>query len=70
MDPVLIALALLAVPSFLGALRQRSAEAVLLLSWLAVPLAAVLMWKYRNEMEQFVDWAEARRRNQRRRVHV
>jgi len=48
MDPVLIALALLAVPSFLGALRQRSAEAVLLLSWLAVPLAAVLMWKYRN----------------------
>ena len=29
-----------------------------------------LMWKYRNEMERFVDWAAARRRYQRRRVHV
>jgi len=29
-----------------------------------------LMWKYRSQMEQFVDWAEARRRYQRRRVHV
>ncbi len=29
-----------------------------------------LMWKYRNQMERFVDWAEARRRYQRRRVHV
>jgi len=29
-----------------------------------------LMWKYRNQMESFVDWAAARRRYQRRRVHV
>lgn len=29
-----------------------------------------LMWKYRDQMERFVDWAEARRRYQRRRVHV
>src|SRR5690242_5660547 len=29
-----------------------------------------LMWKYRDQMERFVDWAEARRRDQRRRVHV
>lgn len=29
-----------------------------------------LMWKYRNQMEQFVDWAAERRRWQRRRVHI
>ena len=29
-----------------------------------------LLWKYRNQMEQFVDWAAARRRAQRRRIHV
>jgi hypothetical protein len=29
-----------------------------------------LMWKYRNQMERFVDWAEARRRYQRQRVHA
>ena len=29
-----------------------------------------LMWKYRNQMERFVDWAEARRSYQRRRVRV
>jgi hypothetical protein len=29
-----------------------------------------LMWKYRDQMEQFVNWAAERRRYQRRRVHV
>jgi hypothetical protein len=29
-----------------------------------------LRWKYRNEMERFVDWAAARRRYQRRRIHA
>ena len=47
-DPVLTAFALLAVPGFLGELRKRSAGAVLLLCWIAVPLTAVLVWQYRN----------------------
>ncbi len=29
-----------------------------------------LMWKYRDQMERFVDWAAERRRLQRRRIHV
>src|SRR5258708_17915065 len=29
-----------------------------------------LMWKYRNQMESFVDYAAAPRRYQRRRAHV
>jgi hypothetical protein len=29
-----------------------------------------LMWKYRDQLERFVDWAAERRRFQRRRVHV
>ena len=29
-----------------------------------------LMWKYRDQMERFVDWAAERRRFQRRRIHV
>lgn len=48
MDPVLFALAGLALPGFLAALYRRSADAVLLASWIAVPLAAVLVWNYRN----------------------
>jgi hypothetical protein len=36
------------VPSFLVALRKRSGEATLLACWLAVMLAAVLGWQYRN----------------------
>jgi len=47
-DPVLLASALVAVPSFFLALRKRSAEATLLACWLAVPAAAVLGWQYRN----------------------
>src|SRR5258708_22874967 len=29
-----------------------------------------LMWKYRNQMERFMDWAEARSLYQRTRVHA
>ena len=29
-----------------------------------------LMWKYRDQMERFVDWAAERRRLQRRRVQI
>jgi len=47
-DPVLTAFALVAVPGFIGELRKRSAGAVLLLCWIAVPLAAALVWQYRN----------------------
>ncbi len=47
-DPLLTALALASLPAFAVALRKRSAEAVLLFSWLAVFLAAVAGWRYRN----------------------
>jgi hypothetical protein len=47
-DPVLTAAALVAAPWFVMELRRRSAGAVLLLSWLAVPLAAAFTWRYRN----------------------
>lgn len=47
-DPVLTALTLVAVPGFLRDVRRRTADAVLLLCWLAVPLAAVFVWHYRN----------------------
>jgi hypothetical protein len=47
-DPVLLASALVAVPSFLLALRKRSGEATLLACWLAVLAASVLGWQYRN----------------------
>jgi hypothetical protein len=47
-DPVLFALAVLSLPGLVRAFRQRSAEAVLLASWLGVLLSAVVLWKYRN----------------------
>jgi hypothetical protein len=47
-DPVLLASALVALPSFVVALRRRSGEATLLACWLAVVIAAVLGWQYRN----------------------
>jgi Dolichyl-phosphate-mannose-protein mannosyltransferase len=47
-DPVLTAFTLAAAPAFLRELRKRSAGAVLLLCWMAVPLAAALLWQYRN----------------------
>jgi hypothetical protein len=48
LDPVLVAAALVAIPAFIGALRKRSPEAVLLACWSAVVLASVLGWGYRN----------------------
>jgi len=47
-DPVLTALALASLPAFVVALRKRSAEAVLLGSWLAMCLLTVAVWRYRN----------------------
>jgi hypothetical protein len=44
----LTAFALVAVPGFLVEVRRRSAGAVLLACWIAAPLAAVLVWQYRN----------------------
>jgi 4-amino-4-deoxy-L-arabinose transferase-like glycosyltransferase len=47
-DPVLLALALTALPTWFGEMRKRSAEATLLACWLAPMLAAVFLWQYRN----------------------
>lgn len=47
-DPVLLAVALVAVPLFVKELRRRSWTATLLFCWIAVPLAATLAWQYRN----------------------
>lgn len=52
MDPLLLAVFLMAVPGLLRALRRRAessgAPAVLLACWLAAPAAAMLVWQYRN----------------------
>lgn len=47
-DPVLPALALIALPAWLAAIRKRSADALLLACWLTPVLAAVFLWHYRN----------------------
>jgi 4-amino-4-deoxy-L-arabinose transferase-like glycosyltransferase len=47
-DPVLLALALTALPAWFDELRKRSAEATLLACWFAPMLAAVFLWQYRN----------------------
>jgi hypothetical protein len=47
-DPVLTALALVALPAFAGQLKRRSAPALLLGCWMGVLLAAVFFWQYRN----------------------
>ncbi|HEV3201324.1 MAG TPA: glycosyltransferase family 39 protein [Bryobacteraceae bacterium] len=47
-DPVLTAIALVALPGFLGELRKRSSPAVLLACWMAMVAAAVLSFQYRN----------------------
>jgi hypothetical protein len=47
-DPVLTALAVVAVPGFFADLRRRSAPAVLLFCWIAGILGAVFFWQYRN----------------------
>jgi hypothetical protein len=48
MDPVLTAFALVGLPGFLWELRKRSGPAVLLVCWLAMVVAAVLGFQYRN----------------------
>lgn len=48
LDPVLLALAVAAIPTFWREVRRRSAPAVLLVLALALPAAAVLVWPYRN----------------------
>ncbi len=47
-DPVLLAVFLVAAPGFLRELRRRSAGALLLGCWLAVLAGSVLVWQYRN----------------------
>ena len=47
-DPVLVAVALTALPRFVVEVRKRSAAPVLLLCWLATLTAAVFGWQYRN----------------------
>ena len=47
-DPLLLAAAAVAVPAFLRDLRGRRAAPVLLAAWMAVMLAAMMAWHYRN----------------------
>ena len=47
-DPLLLAAAFSALPTFFGDLRRRTAAATLLAAWMAVTVAAVLFWQYRN----------------------
>jgi hypothetical protein len=48
MDPVLLAVALVALPGFFVALRKRAPAATLLLCWIIPALASVSVWHYRN----------------------
>ena len=48
LDPVLLAVSVVAFLSVVQLLRRRSGADVLLLLWLAVPLAAAFFWQYRN----------------------
>ena len=47
-DPILLAVAVAAVPAFLSDLRRRTCAPVLLTAWIAVTLGAALGWQYRN----------------------
>ena len=47
-DPLLLATAFSALPAFLTDLRRRTAASTLVAAWMAVMLAAVLGWQYRN----------------------
>ena len=47
-DPLLLAVAAAAIPAFLRDLRGRRTAPVLLAAWMAVMLAAMLAWQYRN----------------------
>lgn len=48
LDPVLTAAVVVSLPGFFGALRKRSAAAVLLACWTAVVLGSAFGWQYRN----------------------
>jgi hypothetical protein len=48
LDPVLMVLAVSALFALWQAVRRRSAAAILLLLWLALPVAAAFKWQYRN----------------------
>jgi 4-amino-4-deoxy-L-arabinose transferase-like glycosyltransferase len=48
MDPLLVAFAVTAVPTWIESVRKRSAEATLLACWLAPMIASVFLWQYRN----------------------
>jgi hypothetical protein len=47
-DPLLLAAAAAAMPAFLRDLRGRRTAPVLLAAWIALTLAAMLAWQYRN----------------------
>lgn len=47
-DPVLFAAALISTPAFVSACRKRSPRALVLLAWIAVTVATVLSFQYRN----------------------
>ncbi len=47
-DPLLLATAFSAIPAFLTDLRQRTAASTLVAAWMAVLVAAMLTWQYRN----------------------
>jgi hypothetical protein len=47
-DPLLLAAAAVALPAFVSDLRRRTSAPVLLAAWIAVMLAAMLGWQYRN----------------------
>ena len=48
MDPLLFAFAITALPTWIEAIRKRSAGAILLACWFVPMLAAVFLWQYRN----------------------
>ncbi len=48
LDPVLTAMAAVAIPVFVVELKRRSAPATLLSCWIGVLLGAVFLWQYRN----------------------
>ena len=47
-DPLLLAAAVVAIPAFLRDLRGRKGAPVLVAAWMAVTLASILGWQYRN----------------------
>jgi hypothetical protein len=48
LDPILVAAFVAAAPAFITAIRKRSPGATLLLSWIAIVIASISVWQYRN----------------------